>query len=72
MLAYLLQHVVEESQSGGDIALSASVQIYLYIYIRFFGGSTHLSHTLAGKEELGNLVSILGGEGTICFQAFLY
>ena len=72
MLANLLQHVIEETQTGGNFTLATSIQIYLYIYVGFLGSATDLCHSLAGKEELSNLVPILGGKGAVCFQSFLH
>ena len=72
MFADLLQHVVEEAQSGRDIALSATIQVYLNIYIGFVGLATHFRYPFAGKEKFGNLVPISGSQSTIFFQAFIH
>ena len=72
VLANLFEHVVEESQAGRDVALAASVQIHLYIYIGFFRRTTNFRHTLTGKKEFSNLVPLLGGQRTVFFQTFFH
>ena len=72
VLAYLFEHVIEEAQTSRDVTLTASIQVYLNIYIGFLGSATYFSYPFTGKKELGYLIPILGSQGTICFQAFFY
>ena len=69
MLAYLLQHVVEEAQSGRDVTMPVTIQIQGYVYICLLGSTTYFRRTLTGKEEFGNLIPILGGEGAVIFKS---
>ena len=72
MLADLLQHVVEEAQAGRNVTLAASVQVYLYIYISFFSGTSYFRHPFTGKKEFSYLVPILGSQSAIFLQSLFY
>ena len=69
VLAYLLQHVVEEAQSGRDVTMPVTIQIQGYVYICLLGSATYFRRTLTGKEEFGNLIPIPGGEGAVIFKS---
>ena len=58
VLAYLLQHVVEEAESGRDVAFAASVEVHLDVDVGFLGGALHLGDAVAGKEDFGYLVPV--------------
>ena len=47
MLAYLFQHVVKESQSSLDVAVSVAVQVQAYVDVSLLGGTSHLRLPLA-------------------------
>ena len=71
MLSNLLQHVVEEAQASRNVTLSATIQIYLYIYISLIGLATHFCYPFTGKKELCYLVPIFCCQGAIFFQALV-
>lgn len=48
----LLQHVIEETETCGDITFTCSVQIETNVNIRFLGRTTNLRRTFSGKKEL--------------------
>ena len=52
MLAYLLKHVVEESQTRLDITLTCTFKIHAHGNIRLMSGTGNLSSTLSCKENL--------------------
>lgn len=56
MLADLLQHVVEESQSRTDVAPAATVQIQAYLNVGFLGRAAHTGFTFSCKKDFGNAV----------------
>ena len=56
MLADLLQHVVEESQSRTDITPAAAVQIQAYLDVGLLGRAAHTGFTFSGKKDFGNAV----------------
>ena len=58
VLAYLLQHVVEETKTGRNVAFAAAIEIYLDVDIRLLGGALHLGNAVAGKENLSNLIPV--------------
>ena len=55
VLAYLLKHVVEESQTCADVALARSVKIHLHPDVSLLSGSLHLGRALACKQQFGYL-----------------
>lgn len=60
MLAYLFQHVVEESQSGMDMAGAVSVQVHPDTDIGFLSLAAYLGSTFTGKEKLCHAVPVGG------------
>ena len=56
MLAYLLEHVVEESQAGVDIALSRTVEVEAHVDVCFLGHAVHFRQALTAVDYLRNLV----------------
>ena len=58
VLSYLLQHVVEEAQSCGDVAVARTVEVHLNIYVSLLGGAFYLGDAVAGKENFGYLVPV--------------
>ena len=58
VLAYLFQHVVEETKTGRNVAFAAAIKIYLDVDIRLLGGALHFCDAVAGKENLGYLVPV--------------
>ena len=55
VLAYLLEHVVEESQSGLDVTLTRAVEVHLNIDVGLLRRAPHLSGAFSGKQQFGNL-----------------
>ena len=73
VLAYLFQHVVEETKTGRDVAFATAIEIYLDVDIRFLGGALHLCDAVAGKENLGNLIpvhAVFSENQTLATQVF--
>ena len=74
----LFQHVVEESQSRFNPALSASVQVQTDVYIRFMGGASDLCRPFSGKKKFRNPVPVGRSqytdllEGTACHQRLVF
>lgn len=64
---YLLQHMVEETDTGIDVADALSVQIQAHADIGLGGGALHFHTALAGIEDLGNLIPVvnIGNGGMI-------
>ena len=60
MLAYLFQHVVEESQSGMDMAGAVSVQVHPDTDVGFLGFADYLGGAFTGKEKLCYAVPVGG------------
>ena len=58
VLAYLLQHVVEESQTSGDVTLARTIQVHLDIDVGLLGGSLHFGDTVTSEEYLCYLVPV--------------
>ena len=56
MLCYLLEHVIEKSQSSINVTSATPVKIKRYFDICFLGGSLYSSVTLTCEEEFRNLV----------------
>ena len=54
--ANLLKHMVEEPQSGVNLAFSRAVHVYLYGNVGLLGHATNLCPTLARKQQFRNLV----------------
>ena len=59
MLAYLFQHMIEETKPGRDRCLSGSIQIPVHINIRLLRGTPYDSTTLASKQILGDFIPII-------------
>ena len=51
--AYLLEHVVEESQACGDVALASSIDVEKYVDVGLFRCAVHLSRTFSRKQQFG-------------------
>ena len=58
MFANLFEHVVEESQTGMNVAASIAVQIEFDIDIRLFCRALHLGSTFTAKGYLCHLVPV--------------
>ena len=56
VFANLLEHVVEEAKSGGDVTLARAVEVDADMDVGFLGGALHLGGALAGKQQFGYLV----------------
>ena len=56
MLAYLLQHVVKESQSRLDVAMTVAVEVHLNIYVGLLGGALHFCYAFSSKQQFGYLL----------------
>jgi hypothetical protein len=52
-MGYLFEHVVEKSQSGVYVALSAAVEVQFYGYVGFFRGAVDLCRALSREYNLG-------------------
>ena len=51
MLGYLLQHVIEKSQTRLDITFPIAIQIDAYMNVSLFGSTSNLEGTLTCKDE---------------------
>ena len=56
MLGYLFEHVVEEAEPCGDVALACAVEAERDVDVGLFGGASHTGCALASEEELGYLI----------------
>ena len=56
VLAYLLQHVVEESESRLNVGLSGAVEVDVHVDVRLLGRALTGCRALTGEEYLRNLV----------------
>ena len=70
MLAYLLQHVVEETQSGMDVASTITIQIQRHENIRFLCCAAYFRFSFSGKKKFGNFIPIFRNKSTYLFQTF--
>ena len=67
---YLLQHVIEETQSGMDVAGTVTIQIQRHENIRFLGRAVYFRFPFSGKKEFGNFIPIFRNKGAYLFQTF--
>ena len=51
MTGNLLEHVVEETKTGADVAFSVPVKADAYVYVRFVGLAAYGCPTVSGKED---------------------
>ena len=58
MFCNLLQHVIKEAQSGGDLAFARSIQVKRHMDIGLTRGTTHLRVAFAGKDKLAHLIPV--------------
>ena len=65
MTSNLLQHVVEESQAGADVARAIAIEVEAYVNVCLLGGTAHFGGSFTGKEVFGDFVPIGGGQGAI-------
>lgn len=70
MLAYLLEHVIEKSQSGINMTNAVSSKIERYTDICFLSGALHGCSLLPCKKKLGNTVPIGRSQHTDVLQSF--
>ena len=70
MLAYLFQHVIEETQSGMDVAGTVTIQIQRHENVRFLCCTAYFRFPFSGKKEFGNFIPIFRDKGTYLFQTF--
>ena len=55
VLANLLQHVVKEPQSGGNVALASTIEIHLDMDVGLLGGTLYFCDSLSCKQDLRDL-----------------
>ena len=70
MLAYLLQHVVEETQSGMNVTGTVTIQIQRYENIRFLCCAAYFRFPFSSEKEFGNFIPIFRNKDTYLFQTF--
>ena len=56
VLAYLLQHVVEEAQPGCYVAMTVAVEVYLDVDVGFLGSAAYLCGALSAKGYGSHLI----------------
>ena len=56
VLGYLLQHVVEETQSRGDVTLAVTVEVHTDEDVRLAGSAPHLSLAFSSKDRLSYFI----------------
>ena len=69
MTANLLEHVVEETKTGGDVATPCAVEVDGDLYVGLLGNAAHAGATLSGKEERSHIVPAFGDEGAMAVLA---
>ena len=65
MTAYLLEHVVEETEASGNVATACAVEVEGDLDVGLLGDATHAGTTFASKEEGGDSVPVFGNEGAM-------
>ena len=56
MLAYLLEHVVEEAQPRADVGMAIAIEVDTHQHIGLVGDTMDLCRTLLADDQLGHLV----------------
>ena len=67
MLAYLFQHVIEETQSGMDVAGTVTIQIQRHENVRFLCCTAYFRFPFSGKKEFGYPIPISSCKNTDFF-----
>ena len=56
VFADLFEHVVEEAQTGGNVATARAVEVHLDMDIGLLGGALHLGDALTCEKEFCDLL----------------